>query len=81
MHQFLPTQLHRGVLVRIFDVGAARQTLTVGLGSPAIVEGRLFHDDDRLVDAVCLFGRADGGRVGVPGHVERDASAVLKIKT
>ena len=74
----MTTQLHRGVLVRVLNVGAARQTLAVGLGGAAVVEGRLLHDDDGLVDAVRLFGRADGGRVGVPGHVEGDASTVLK---
>ena len=81
MHQFLSTQVHRGVLVRIFNVGAARQTLAVGLGGSAVVEGSLLHDDDRLVDTVRLFGRADGGGVGVSGHVEGDASTVLKIDT
>ena len=79
VHQFLPTQLHRGVLVRVLDVGATRETAAVGLGGPAVVEGRLLHDDDRLVDAVRLFRRADQRRVGIAGHVEGDASAVLNI--
>ena len=79
MHQFLPTQVYRGVLVRVLDVGATRQTAAVSLGGSAVVEGRLLHDDDRLVDAVRLFGRAYRRRVGIAGHVEGDASAVLNI--
>ena len=74
-----PAQLDRGVLVRVLDVRAARQALAVRLGGAAVVEGRLLHDDDGLVHAVGLLGRADGRRVGVAGHVEGDAPAVLRI--
>ena len=70
--------MDRRVLVGVLNVGAAGQALAVGLGGVGVDEGRLLHLDHGLVHAIHLLRRADRRGVGVPWHVEGDATTLLQ---
>ena len=61
----------------VLNVGAAGETLAVGLGGARVDEARLLDCDQGLVNALDLLRRTDWRGVGVSRHVEGDATAML----
>lgn len=73
-----PPERGDGGLVRELDVCAGGQAVALGGRLVRVVEGRLLHDEQRLLDARRLARRAYRDLLVVAGHVEVYATAVLE---